>query len=129
MDFYIKQYSTLPALKFPLTQKVMERYAITKDMLENVGVTFSMVDVETGLYVIANVGADMIINDDKYTVPTEEEFTLSYRFKINDTRTAGRFIGEFKLDLLGEHCGKITLPNDDSINILISNSITKTSVI
>ena len=130
MNFYIKQYSTLPALKYPLTQKIMEKYSITKDMLENVGVTFSMIDIETGLFVIANVAADLLINEDKYTVPTEEEFTLSYMFKLNDTRTTGRFIGQFKLDFLGPiGCGKITLPNDEDINILISSAITKTSVI
>jgi len=38
-------------------------------------------------------------------------------------------LGEFKLDFLGQGCGKLTLPVDSQINIVISDSITKTTVI
>ena len=41
-NFFIKKDSTLPELKYPLIQQVREKYNITDDMLENVGVTFSM---------------------------------------------------------------------------------------
>lgn len=130
MNFFIKKDSTLPELKYPLTQKIREEYDITDDMLENIAVTFSMIDADTGLYKIANVPASIVFNTDRPQYPDELLHTLVYRFKLPQTSKAGRFYGEFKIDILGpENCGKITLPNDDEINIIISDSITKTTVI
>ena len=130
MNFFNKKDSTLPLLKFPLTQKIRDEYDITKEMLENVAVTFSMIDADTGLYRIANVPANIIYVDDLSKMPDEDLYTLSYNFKLYQTRMSGRFYGEFCLDFLGnENCGKIKLPIDSEINIVISDSITKTTVI
>jgi hypothetical protein len=128
-NFFIKQNSTLPEIKFALTQFIREKYDITDEMLENVAVTFSMIDEETGLYRIANVPANLDIVTDLDEYPDEVKYTLSYRFKLSQTKKPGRFRGEFKLDFLGDNCGKITLPTEDVINIIISSSITKTTVI
>lgn len=128
-NFFIKKDSTLPLLKYPLTQEVLEQYDITEDMLENCAVTFSMIDANTGIYRIANVAGNLVINNNRPEYPDEVKYTLTYKFKINNTKKTGRFIGEFKLDFLGANCGKITLPNNDKINIIIDNSITKTKVI
>jgi hypothetical protein len=130
-NFFIKKDSTLPELKYPLIQQVREKYNITDDMLENVAVTFSMIDAQTGLYRIANVPASLVINNDRLGKPSEEKYTFIYKFKLKDTRKAGRFLGEFKIDFLGEQigCGKLTLPVENQINIVISDAITKTTVI
>lgn len=129
-NFFIKKDSTLPELKYPLIQKVREKYDISDMMLENVAVTFSMMDADTGLYRIANVPASLVINTDRPDYPDEVKYTLVYRFKLKDTKIAGRYLGEFKLDFLGDGgCGKITLPTEGQINILISDSLTKTTVI
>jgi hypothetical protein len=130
-NFFIKKDSTLPELKYPLIQQVMEMYNITDDMLENVAVTFSMIDAQTGLYRIANAPASLVISNDRPDSPAEEKYTFIYRFTLRNTKKAGRFLGEFKIDFLGDQigCGKITLPVDAQINILISDSITKTTVI
>jgi len=129
-NFFIKKNSTLPELKYPLIQKVKDKYDITDDMLENVAITFSMIDADTGLYRIANVAANIIYNNDRITSPDEVKHTLVYRFKLAQTAKTGRFLGEFKMDFLGEgNCGKITLPVEGQININISDSITKTTVI
>jgi hypothetical protein len=129
-NFYIKKDSNFPILKYPLTQKVREQYGITDDMFENVAVTFSMIDVDTGLYRIANVGANLIINTDREKYPAEELYTLTFKFSISQTSKSGRYYGEFKLDFLGDNCSnKITLPSEGQINIIISDSITKTTVI
>lgn len=129
MTIFVKQNSTLPEVKFELTQTLREKYDISKDMLENVAVTFSMVDTETGNYKIANAEAKLVVLNDVYERLDDAKYTLVYRFKLKDTRKIGRFRGEFKLDFLGDHCGKITLPNDDQIDIIIGDSITKTTVI
>ena len=128
-NFFIKKDSTLPELKYPLLQHAREQYDITDDMLENVAVTFSMIDADTGLYRIANVAANLVVNNDREKFPDEEQYTLVYRFKLPQTSKAGRYLGEFKLDFLGENCGKITLPTQNQINIIISDGITKTTVI
>lgn len=128
-NFFIKKNSTLPELKFPLTQKLREQYDLTDDMLENVAVTFSMMDAQTGQYRIANVAANLVINNNRPGYPDELQYTLMYRFKLSQTTKAGRFLGEFKIDFLGENCGKITLPTNGYVNIMISDSLTKTTVV
>lgn len=128
-NFFIKKDSTLPELKYPLIQQLREQYDITDDMLENVAVTFSMIDADTGRYRIANVPANLVVNNDRVNFPDEEKYTITYRFKLKQTSKSGRFYGEFKLDFLGENCGKITLPTQGQINIIISDGITKTTVI
>ena len=129
-NFFIKKNSTLPELKYPLIQQVREQYDISEEMLENVAVTFSMVDANTGLYQIANVAANLIVNNDRENFPDEEQYTLTYRFKLSQTARTGRYLGEFKLDFLGDDCGgKITLPTQGQINIIVSDGITKTTVI
>lgn len=129
-NFFIKKDSTLPELKYPLTQKIREMYDISNEMLENVAITFSMIDTDTGLYRIANVAANLVINNDRPDYPDEERYTLTYRFKLKDTKKVGRFLGEFKIDILGQdNCGSITLPTNGQINIIISDSLTKTTII
>jgi len=129
-NFFIKKDSTLPELKLPLTQHLREQYDITDDMMENVAVTFSMMEADTGRFRIANFPADLVVSNDREARPDEERYTLKYRFKLHQTVKAGRFLGEFKLDFLGEgNCGKITLPTEKLINIQISDSLTKTTVI
>jgi hypothetical protein len=126
--FFIRKNSTLPELKYPLTQWIREKYDLTDDMLENVGITFSMVEVDTGLYKIANVPAKLLINRNRPDFPDEVEYTLAYKFKIKDTNKAGLYRGEFVIDFLGDNCGKIKLPVSGDLNIWVQDSITKTDV-
>ena len=127
--FFIKKDSTLPELKFGVNQRIMEKYDITADMLDNCAVTFSMIEKNSGLFRIANVEAKLVISNDRPLFPDEVTYTLAYKFKRHDTRRAGRFLGEFKVDFLGDNCGKITFPIDTQLPIMISDSITKTDVI
>jgi hypothetical protein len=128
-NFFIKKDSTLPELKYPLTQHMLEQYNITPDMLENIAVTFSMQETNTGIYRVANAAANLVVNNNRPEYPDEVEYTLTYRFKLLQTAKAGRYEASFTLDFLGENCGKIGLPVKDNINIIISDSLTKTTVI
>jgi len=129
-NFFIKKDSTLPELKYPLTQHTMQQYDITPDMLENVAVTTSMINTNTGIYRIANAAGNLVINNNRSEYPDEVQYTLIYRFKLPQTAKAGRYQAEFVIDFLGnENCGKIKLPVNGYINIIISDSITKTTVI
>jgi hypothetical protein len=129
INFFIKKDSTLPELEYHLSQKIMEQYDITKEMLENVAVTFSMIDADSGLFRIANVAASIEYKVLRPQYPHNYLYALIYRFKLSDTSKAGRYYGEFVCDFLGQNCGKIKLPVNDVINIIISDSITKTTVI
>lgn len=129
-NFFIKKNSTLPELKYPLLQQVREQYDISEEMLENVAVTFSMVDADTGLYQIANVAANLVVNNDRENFPDEEQYTLVYRFKLSQTARTGRYLANFTIDFLGDECGgKIGLPISGFINVIITDSSTKTTVI
>ena len=127
--FFIKKDSTLPELKFGINQRIMEKYDITDEMLDNCAVTFSMIEKDSGLYRIANVEAKLVINEARDVFPDEVTYTLAYRFKRHDTRRAGQFLGEFKVDFLGDNCGKITFPIDTYLPIVIGDSFTKTDVV
>jgi len=129
MTIFLKKNSTLPEIKLPLQQWMLEKLDITEDMLQNVAVTFSMVDANTGNYRIANREAKLVIVKNIYEKLDECKYTLAFKVKLKDTKKDGLFRGEFKLDFLGDNCGKITLPTDDTIQIVIGDSITKTSVV
>ena len=99
-------------------------------MLDNVAVTFSMVDAETGLLTIANTAANIEYKRLREEYPNQIIFVLTYKFKEHETSKPGRYNAEYVLDFLGENsCGKIKFPIDEEINVVISDSITKTSVI
>ena len=129
-NFFIKKDSTLPELKYELTQHLREQYDITPDMLENVAVTFSMTEDDTGMYRVANAAANLVVSNNRPEYPDEVQYTLVFRFKLHHTRKAGRYKAELVIDFLGKTgCGKIKFPINDVINVTITDSITKTTVI
>ncbi len=128
--FLIKKNSTLALIEFPITQVLAEKYNLTDDMLKNCAVTFSMFDSNNNTYKIANKEAILSIVIKDYFLMDEAKYTLQYPLTLKDTNKTGVFIGEFKVDFLGiGNCGKITLPVDTEIQIIIKDSITKTTVI
>lgn len=129
MTIFIKENSTLPKIKFPLKQWMREKYDITDDMMENVAITFSMVDENSGVYRVANAEAGLEIIDNIYERLDESKYTLYYSPKLKDTKRSGLYRGEFVIDFLGDGCGKIKVPTDDTLQIVIGDSITKTTVI
>lgn len=130
MTIFIKENSTLPRIKFPFKQWMREKLDITDEMMENVAITFSMVDESNGVYRVANAEAGLEVLDCVYERLDEAKYTLFYTPKLKDTKKSGLYHGEFVVDFLGsENCGKIKLPLDDTIQIIIGDSITKTTVV
>jgi len=124
MDFYIRQHSTLPILKHP-TDVISKLYNITNDMWENCVVNFSMIDKKTGNYEIANVEAE-IAQEIEIEGDRVVNYFLLYKFSKLDTKDAGDFFGEFKVEFINDYCGTLTIPTQkESINIFIQKSITK----
>lgn len=131
MNFFIGQNSTFPVLYYPITSEIMEKYNITDDMMEYTSISFSMIDQDNGFYRIANVGADLVVNDDIIRKYRGSKYVLAYQFTVKQTRKSGVYLGEFKLDFLDEYesCSKITLPATEPINIIIKDSITYSEVV
>lgn len=128
--YFIKKNSTLPKIKFGLSEYLMLRYDITEDMLDNCAITFSMQNAETGIYRIANRAADLVVNTDFALNPDDDKYSLVYKFSIADTSIPGVYLGEFKIDFLGEdQCGSIDFPIDNKLTIVINDSITKTTIL
>ena len=128
LNLYIKKNSTLSMVKYPLSKKLLDKYFITNEMLENCAVTFSMKDADTGIFFIANVNADLLYLPDRASFPHDTEYSLVYKFKKNQINKAGMYHGEFAIDFLGDSCGKIIIPESDLIVINILDAIVKTDV-
>lgn len=131
MYFYIKQNSTSPDLTYSIAQRTLDKYSISEDMLKYAVATFSMVDSDSKLYQVANNPAELIINTDPIKISKEGKYVLRYSFLKYDTETPGNYWGEFKIDILHpeKFYRKLTIPTSGFINIIISPSITKTTVI
>ena len=104
--------------------RYLDRYGLTDEMFRNVAVTFSMKDIDTGKYRVANVGGS--IRDGE--AMSGYRYVLEYMVTESQSSRPGRYTGEFRVDFL-DTGAKITFPNDDGIMIIISDSITKTTVI
>lgn len=128
LNLYIKKNSTLSMVKYPLSKKLLDKYFITNEMLENCAVTFSMKDADTGIFFIANVNADLLYLPDRASFPHDTEYSLVYKFKKNQINKTGMYHGEFAIDFLGDSCGKIIIPESDLIVINILDAIVKTDV-
>ncbi len=125
----IKQYSTLPLLKYDISEKTLTRYNITEEMMDNVAVTFSMFDIENEEYVILNKKARIWYKEDKYEYPESGEYVLIYEFNKNETSKVGLYNCEFKLSILNPYCNILTLPNNEYIRVNIQPSNTKVKLI
>ena len=130
MNFFIKKNSTLPLLVFPITDKIMEEFNLEDEMFSNVAITFSMVNAETGAFRIANKSGNLFINNDNAQYPNLPKYALTFKFTELNTSITGRYLGEFVIDFLDNNSmGKIKLPIDSELNIIISDTITKTTII
>jgi len=130
MNFYIKKNSTLPVLKYEITKDIINEYSLTHEMIMGCAVTFSMINKENNSFVIANKPGDIVINEDGQNIMNQGKYLLCYKFSELDTKKTGYYHGEFKVDFIyPENCGKLTLPNNENINIFITDSITKTTLV
>jgi hypothetical protein len=128
MNFYIKKDSTLPTLKYSLDQEFLDKYGLADEDMNDAAVTFSMYNVDTEEYHIANVSGQIKYrNDNDYlAVP---KYSIEYEFKLGDTAVVGNYYGEFKLDFLNVNFPmKISIPNSGYIDMTVFDSLTKTSL-
>lgn len=128
MNFYIKQNATLPVILMKLVKDGRYDYNKFYEDLSNSSVTFSMKDMRTGYYKVANVAAEIVLTDIN-GYGTEEELMLKYQFTSEDTDTAGVYLGEFKINFYDTNdnnteTGTLIVPINNQLYIHVTDSLT-----
>jgi hypothetical protein len=90
------------------------------DLLENSVVTFSMKNVNNGVYKVANKDGEIIKVDNN----GNDEWYVQYNWEVNDTNELGQFEGEFKIKFLDD-CTHIIVPIKENLYINVLTSFTK----
>ncbi|MBR6517570.1 MAG: hypothetical protein IKT40_12135 [Bacilli bacterium] len=98
MTFYIKQNSELPILKMELINDGRTDYHKFHQAIQDAVITFSMVNVETGVIKISNAPC-YIKRKDKNGCT--DEYLICYNWKKRDTKEKGTFEGTFNIQFNG----------------------------
>lgn len=120
MNFYIRRNSILPTLKMKLIFDGRNDYKRFHDLLENSVVTFSMKNVNNGVYKVANKEGKIT----KVTIGDIDEYYVEYDWIVNDTNELGQFEGEFKIKFLDD-CSHIIVPIRENLYVNVLTSFTK----
>lgn len=128
MDFQIKKNSILPSLVLTVSDD-----DIFKKKLENCTITFSMIDIETGKYFIANKSGGVYFKDKIIkTTSDDKDSYIYFNWNKMNTSKAGVYKGEFKIDFFNEgesdSCENIIFPIKEDLYIYVIDSIVKTSI-
>ena len=122
MEFFIKQNATLPTLKMQVVKDGRNDFRSFMDTLQNAIITFSMVNTDNGILKIASKPA--YITEKFFDNPdAPQEFYIYYNFTANDTKTPGRYMGEFSITTTE---GELIVPIRESLFINITPSFIKT---
>jgi len=126
-DFTIKKGSELPFLEIkpiPTTN-----FEVLLDLLPNMKVSFSMLNIKTNTYTILNKYIN--INLETYTNKVSEnqdtcrsikDFSIRYFFNKNETKIPGSYIGEFKIHITENNEIKtLIVPIKNKLNIIITD--------
>jgi len=122
MEFFIKQNSTLPTLKLQVVKDGRNDFRSFMETLQNAIITFSMVNTDNGILKIASKPAYIT---EKFfdNLDAPQEFYIYYNFTANDTKTPGRYMGEFSITTTE---GELIVPIRESLFINITPSFIKT---
>jgi len=122
MEFFIKQNATLPTLKLQVVKDGRNDFRSFMETLQNAIITFSMVNTDNGILKIASKPA--YITEKFFDNPdTPQEFYIYYNFTAKDTKTPGRYMGEFSITTTE---GELIVPIRESLFINITPSFIKT---
>jgi hypothetical protein len=122
MEFFIKQNATLPTLKLQVVKDGRNDFRSFMETLQNAIITFSMVNTDNGILKIASKPA--YITEKFFDNPdAPQEFYIYYNFTANDTKTPGRYMGEFSITTTE---GELIVPIRESLFINITPSFIKT---
>lgn len=93
-QFNINKDSNLPYLEIEPIIDGRHSFLKLYEAIQNADVTFSMKNIDTGVWKIANASAHVV---DCTEQGCEERFKIQYRWKERDTKEAGRYLAQFKI--------------------------------
>lgn len=93
-EFYIKQYSQLPQLRMELIEDGRHDFWKFHDCVQNADITFTMKNVNTGLYKILNSPCYIKLKENNGCT---EQYVICYDWKKRDTVEKGLYEGTFDI--------------------------------
>lgn len=93
-EFYIKQYSQLPQLRMELIEDGRNDFWKFHDCVQNADITFSMKNMNTGLYKILNAPCYVKLKENNGCT---EQYVICYDWKQRDTKESGVYEGTFDI--------------------------------
>ena len=129
--FSINKNAELPKLRCDLIQDGRHDYGKFYLALQGAdSVTFSMRNLETGVFKIANAPAEIVYDEES---GCEERYFLQYSWKKRDTNESGTFVGHFHIqfndqivaDGLTFPAGELIVPIAEDLLINVSDSCIK----
>lgn len=131
-QFNINKDATLPYLEMEPVMNGRNTFRKLYEAIQGATVTFSMKNIDTGVWKIANAKAYVV---DCTEQGCEERFKIQYRWKPRDTKEAGRYLAQFKItfsdDIVSGDMifpkGDLIVPIAEDIIVNISNSGIKTT--
>lgn len=133
MNFYINHIDdtsinnsqkVLPILSMALIYDGRHDFHKFYEMIQNADVKFSMKDIETGVYKIANSQAYIMKLDDTCC---QDKYLICYQFSKKEVDKPGKYIGHFTInfgeDLKNDNYsytnGILIVPIRDELNIIV----------
>lgn len=124
MTFYIRQNSQLPILRMELIDDGRHDFWKFNDSIQNSTITFTMVNMETGLIKIAKQPCYIKLKEDGGCT---DKYVICYDWKERDTREKGTYkgifdinFGQIKSDVTEYPSGKLIMPIREDLTIVIS---------
>ncbi len=123
-EFYINTNSVLPTLRMELIYDGRSDFHKFWDAIQNAEITFTMINIETGVTKVANAPAYIKLRENTSCI---EEYVICYDWKKRDTKEKGmykgifsiNFSGDIKSDNLTYPVGELIMPIREQLTIII----------
>lgn len=131
-QFNINKDATLPYLEIEPVMNGRNTFRKLYEALQNADISFSMKNIDTGIWKIANAQANIVNSTEK---GCEDRFKIQYRWKTRDTKEAGRYLAQFKIKFLNDIVsgdtifpkGELIVPIYEDIIVNIMDNSIKTT--
>lgn len=131
-QFNINKDSTLPYLEIEPIMNGRDTFAKLYEAIQSADVKFSMKNIDTGIWKIANAQAYVVNCSNQ---GCEDRFKIQYRWKKRDTKDCGRYLAQFKItfsdDIVSGDTifpkGELIVPIAEQIIVNISDCGIKTT--
>lgn len=132
IQFNINKDATLPYLEIEPIVNGRHSFRKLYYAIQNATVTFSMKNIDTGIWRVANAPAFVVGATEQ---GCEERFKIQYRWKSRDTKESGCYLAQFKITFNDDIAiddyvfpkGELIVPIAEEIMVNIMNNSIKTT--